>query len=169
METLLPKEPQRGWQCMPANNQLLAFDGSLLHCVMPAPPQFRRCIAADGSTQLEREADRSQRVTMIVNFWCHELDDASCVDLPIKDVTTRRYGAPIDVAPHESTSSSLASSSSSSTSSSSLLTSPVATLSSSNSLSLLGPEVRSMYFFDHDGSKAAAFEKQEGGDAEMGD
>jgi hypothetical protein len=58
-QSLLGSSCDEGWLCYPRQNRLVAFDGSLLHAVVPGIP----------SEALSKDEDLNSRVTFMMGFW----------------------------------------------------------------------------------------------------
>ncbi|KAK1742533.1 hypothetical protein QTG54_007098 [Skeletonema marinoi] len=58
-QSLLGRTSNEGWLCYPRLNRLVAFDGSLLHAVVPGIP----------SEVLGEDEDDYSRVTLMIGFW----------------------------------------------------------------------------------------------------
>lgn len=58
-QSLLGSRSNEGWLCYPRQNRLVAFDGSLLHGVIPGIP----------SETLSEDEDHYSRVTFMIGFW----------------------------------------------------------------------------------------------------
>jgi hypothetical protein len=67
-------ENGKGWLCYPKPNRLLAFDGSLLHGVMPGIPEpgsDEESFSSDASSDnsLPEDNEGLKRVTLMLGFW----------------------------------------------------------------------------------------------------
>jgi hypothetical protein len=71
-QSLLGSSSDEGWLCYPRQNRLVAFDGSLLHAVVPGIP----------SEAVGEEEDYYSRVTLMMGFW-------KGVKLTVPDKTTQ--------------------------------------------------------------------------------
>lgn len=71
-QSLLGSSSDEGWLCYPRQNRLVAFDGSLLHAVVPGIP----------SEAVGEEEDYYSRVTLMMGFW-------KDVKLTVPDKTTQ--------------------------------------------------------------------------------
>lgn len=58
-QSLVGSRTNEGWLCYPRLNRLVAFDGSLLHAVLPGIP----------SEALSEDEDECSRVTLMMGFW----------------------------------------------------------------------------------------------------
>jgi hypothetical protein len=64
-----------GWLCYPKPNRLLAFEGSLLHGVVPGIPELNGCVHGSESDSAEsydgysNTNNQPQRVTLMMGFW----------------------------------------------------------------------------------------------------
>lgn len=67
----------KGWLCYPKPNRLLAFEGSLLHGVVPGIPELNGCVHGSESDSAESDDGYSnannqpQRVTFMMGFWAN--------------------------------------------------------------------------------------------------
>ena len=64
----------KGWLCYPKPNRLLAFEGSLLHGVVPGIPEPDNLLSSeDSSTEsgylTSKEIAHPNRVTLMMGFW----------------------------------------------------------------------------------------------------
>jgi hypothetical protein len=152
MMTLDPSPSKRGWRVPTHVNQLLMFNGQLLHGVLPGEPEYVR-IGNEFVLVEEPHIDKRSRITLMMNWWTHPLRDRTCVVPAAHDLTPEfinRYGAPFTSTTPNST---LATSSSSSSSSA------LACVSKDVNEWLVteADGLHDMYFFDHDGSRERAW------------
>lgn len=138
---LIPKEPLRGIATNPRNNQILFFPGDRLHGVLPAEPQFKR-VGGAFVRDLAHESVIGGRITLLMNWWIHPLEDPSCVSLEYSSSNYARYGyGSVSFVQSEST-----------VANQQLLRQPDR---------VYGTEVTDIYFYDHDGSKQRAWEQSQ--------